>query len=90
MATNEDLRLRHVEGAASSRFDLILQRYIDEYIWLCVCDPQALEVFMGVTQLIKPPTAMFAPTLAFKVLRRIARRQRPNGKSTDPIPALSR
>ncbi len=90
MATNEDLRLPHVEGAAAGRFDRIYQRYIDEYIWLCSSDPHAAEVFMGVTQLIKPPTAMFAPTLAFKVMRRMIKRERPQGKASDPIPSLTR
>ena len=88
MATNEDSRLPHVEGATPRRFDKIYQRYIDEFIWLCVTDPQALEVFMGVTQLIKPPTAMFAPTLAFRVMRRLIRRVPPQGKASDPIPAF--
>jgi hypothetical protein len=89
MATNEDSRLPHVEGAIPSRFDKINQRYIDEFIWLCGTDPQALDVFMGVSQLIKPPTAMFAPTLAFKVMRRMIKRVLPQGKATDPIPAFS-
>jgi hypothetical protein len=89
MATNEDSRLPHVKGATTSRFDQIYQRYIDEFIWLCGNDPQALEVFMGVTQLIKPPTAMFAPTLAFKVMRRILRHEQLTGKASDPIPTLN-
>jgi 2-polyprenyl-6-methoxyphenol hydroxylase-like FAD-dependent oxidoreductase len=88
MATNEDSRLPHVEGATPSRFDKISQRYIDEFIWMCGTDPQALEVFMGVSQLIKPPTAMFAPTLALKVMRRMIKRVPPQGKANDPIPAI--
>ena len=89
MATNEDARLPHAEGAIPSRFDKLNQRYVDEFIWMCGTDPQALEVFMGVSQLIKPPTAMFAPTLAFKVMRRMLRPVPPQGKATDPIPQLT-
>ncbi|CAG0927544.1 Putative epoxidase LasC [Thermoflexales bacterium] len=88
MATNEDSRLPHVEGATNSRVDRIAQRYLDEFIWLCGRDPQALEVFMGVSQLMKPATALFAPTLAFKVLRRMARHEQPQGTARDPIPIL--
>jgi 2-polyprenyl-6-methoxyphenol hydroxylase-like FAD-dependent oxidoreductase len=89
MATNEDSRLPHAEGGTPSRFDRLNQRYIDEFIWMCSTDPRALEVFMGVTQLIKPPTAMFTPTLAFKVMRRLIKRVPPQGKATDPIPAFT-
>ena len=88
MATTEDLRLAHVEGALPSRFESLYQRYIDEFVWLCGSDPQAAEAFMGVTQLIKPPTAMFAPTLALKVMRRMIQRERPQGKASDPIPVF--
>jgi 2-polyprenyl-6-methoxyphenol hydroxylase-like FAD-dependent oxidoreductase len=89
MATNEDLRLTHMEGTSPGRFDKTYQRYIDEFIWLCGSDPQAAEVFMGVTQLIKPPMAMFAPTLALKVMRRMLRREQPKGKASDPIPVFN-
>ncbi len=88
MATNEDSRLPHVKGATPGRLDKIYQSYIDEFIWMCGTDPRALEVFMGVTQLVKPPTAMFAPTLAFKVMRRRIRRVPPQGRASDPIPAF--
>jgi 2-polyprenyl-6-methoxyphenol hydroxylase-like FAD-dependent oxidoreductase len=89
MATNEDSRLPHAEGSTPTRFDRLNQRYIDEFIWMCGTDPQALEVFMGVSQLIKPPTALFTPTLAFKVLRRMIKPVPPQGKASDPIPSLT-
>lgn len=87
MATNEDSRLPHVEGATSSRFDKLYQRYIDEFIWLCGSDPRALNIFMGVTHLVKPPTAMLAPTMALKVMRRMIRPGPLQGKASDPVPA---
>ena len=89
-ATGEDARLPGAEGAIVSRTDRIMHRYIDEFIWLCGTDPHALEVFMGISQLMKPATAMFAPGLAFKVMQRLIRPVPPNGKPTDPIPALPR
>ena len=88
MATNEDSRLPHVVGATPSRFDRLNQRYIDEFIWLCASDRQALDTFMGVTHLVKSPAAMFAPTLAFKVMRRTLQRTPPQGNASDPIPVL--
>jgi 2-polyprenyl-6-methoxyphenol hydroxylase-like FAD-dependent oxidoreductase len=88
LATGEDSRLPEVKGATNSRFDRLSQRYIDEYIWLCASDLHAAEVFMGVSMLVKPATALFAPSLAFKVMRRMLRPVPPNGKPTDPIPSL--
>lgn len=88
LATNEDSRLPHATGTVPGRLDRINQRYIDEFIWMCGSDPQALEVFMGVTQMIKPPAAMFAPTLAFKVMRRMIKHVPLQGTAGDPIPAL--
>jgi hypothetical protein len=38
--------------------------------------------------MIKPPTAMFAPTLAFKVMQRLVRHMPPQGNASDPIPAF--
>jgi 2-polyprenyl-6-methoxyphenol hydroxylase-like FAD-dependent oxidoreductase len=90
LATNEDSRLPHVEGVTTNRFDRLSQRYIDEFVWLCVSDPKAAEVFMGVNMLVKSPTTMFAPSLAFKVMRRMIRPIPPNGRPTDPIPPLPR
>ena len=77
-----------MEGATTSRIDRLLQRYIDEFIWLCASDPQAAAAFMGVNMLIKPATTLFAPSLAFKVMRRMIRPVPLKGKPTDPIPAL--
>jgi hypothetical protein len=86
MATNEDSRLPHVEGATPGRVEKIYQRYIDEFIWLCGTDRDALATFMGVTHLIYSPTAMLRPSLARKVLPRLIRKVPPQGKATDPIP----
>ena len=88
MATNEDSRLPHVEGTTPSRFDRLNQRYIDEFIWLCADDRHALDTFMGVSQLMKSPAAMFAPTLAAKVMRRMIQHVPPQGRASDPIPVL--
>ena len=90
LATGEDSRLPQVEGATTSRFDRLSQRYIDEFIWLCASDLHAAEVFMGVNMLVKPATALFAPSLAFKVMRRMIRPVPLRGKPTDRIPALPR
>ncbi len=41
-------------------------------------------------KLMKSPLTMFAPTLAFKVVRRMVRRESLRGKSTEPIPTLTK
>jgi 2-polyprenyl-6-methoxyphenol hydroxylase-like FAD-dependent oxidoreductase len=86
MATNEDARLPHVEGARPGRTDKVFQNYIDTFIWLCAEDTRMLETFMGVSQLILPPTALFKPGHLIKVARRLLRPVAPRGQPTDPIP----
>ncbi len=86
MATNEDARLPHVEGARPGRTDKVFQNYIDTFIWLCAADTRMLETFMGVSQLILPPTALFRPAHLIKVARRLLRPVPPHGQPTDPIP----
>lgn len=86
MATNEDARLPHVEGARPGRTDKVFQNYIDTFIWLCAEDTRMLDTFMGVSQLILPPTALFRPAHLIKVARRLLRPVPPHGQPTDPIP----
>ena len=43
----------------------------------------------SIAGMIKPPTAMFAPTLTFKVMRRMIKRVPPHGKTSDPIPVIT-
>ena len=88
LATGEDARLAEGEGATTNRFDRLSQRSIDEFIGMCASNRGAAEVFMGVNMLVKPATALFAPSLAFKVRRRMIRREKPQGRPTDPIPTL--
>lgn len=90
MATNEDARLPHVEGARPGRTDKVFQNYIDTFIWLCAADTRMLDTFMGVSQLILPPTALFKPAHLIKVARRMLRPVSPRGRPTDPIPPAPR
>ena len=86
MATNEDARLPHAEGARPGRADKLFQNYLDTFIWLCADDTRLLDTFMGVSQLILPPTALFRPAHVLKVAQRLLRRVPPRGRPTDPIP----
>jgi 2-polyprenyl-6-methoxyphenol hydroxylase-like FAD-dependent oxidoreductase len=87
IATNEDSRLPHVEGATPARFDRLYQSYADAFIAMCVTDRPALEVFMGVTQLVRSPLAMFAPPMVLKVMQHLIRHKPPR-KANDPLPAF--
>lgn len=57
---------------------------------MCASDALAFETFAAVTRLMRPAGTLLRPRIALKVLGRILRREPPNGKPTDPIPALLR
>ncbi|MBI5564429.1 MAG: 2-polyprenyl-6-methoxyphenol hydroxylase-like oxidoreductase [Chloroflexi bacterium] len=88
LATNEDSRIPGVEGnARPNRLDALLQRYIDEVVWLASADAVTFETFVRVSHLTAPPTALMQPHIALGVLKRWLRRLKPAGQSADPIPA---
>lgn len=67
MATGEDLRYPGTVGDKPGRMDRILQRYIDQVIHIIPKNPEILDVFFQVMNLLKPPTALFSPSIVLKV-----------------------
>jgi 2-polyprenyl-6-methoxyphenol hydroxylase-like FAD-dependent oxidoreductase len=71
MATGEDLRYPATEGQRPGFATRLVQKYIDQVQLLTPHDENAARVFFQVTNLIRPPTAFFQPTIILKVLRRL-------------------
>jgi len=88
LAANEDVRLPGVGSAPAGRFEKFRHNYADQFVWLACRDPQALATFMAVTHLMAPSSTMLRPSLAMKVMGRMIRREKPNGKASNPIPAI--
>ncbi len=69
MATTEDLRLPEVKGERPLGSGL-LSWYGEKFQRLTAKDDEAIETFMRVMHMLKPPTSMFSPRLVLKVLTR--------------------
>ncbi|MEP7293938.1 MAG: hypothetical protein ABI835_19280, partial [Chloroflexota bacterium] len=70
LATSEDARnLKQGEklGFATQMFKV----YMDHLFVLLGSDPQVGKAFFAVFHLLKPPTSLFAPAIAVKVLRHL-------------------
>ncbi len=67
MATTGDLRFPHVEGKRPPAFALS-NWYSDRLQRLASHDEEALRTFVRVMQMVAPPTTLFSPRLALKVL----------------------
>lgn len=75
MATSEDLRSPFTEGGASGgAASRLMYGYIDGVKRAIAHDEHALRIFVEVTHLLKPSTAMFQPAMVAGVLRQSVRR----------------
>jgi len=73
MATGEDFRYPQTEGQRPPGTGL-LHWYIGQIHALAAHDPRVLVQFLHVMNMLKPPTALFAPPIAWRVLRAQFRR----------------
>ena len=69
LATGEDLRVRGVDGPPPDVATRLTNPYMDRVVELSLKDPAIYRTLMEVFHMTKPPTAMFGPGIALKVLR---------------------
>lgn len=69
MATGEDFRVRGVEGGKATFATRLTHRYMDRVLALSLQDIDVRRTFLEVFHMLKPPTALFGPGIALKVLR---------------------
>lgn len=82
MAALEDLRLPELEGVRPLGSGL-MSWYGERFQRLTTMDDEAVQTFMQVMHMVKPPTAMFSPRLVLKTLIR-----QPAGAELSRGPAL--
>jgi len=68
MATGEDLRYPATEGQRPGWPTRLVQKYIDRVQLVLPLDTHVAQTFFEVMNLLKPPTALFQPIIAVKVL----------------------
>lgn len=88
MSTTEDFRLPGLTGPRpfASGF---LHWYIERFQRLTASDDEAVRTFVEVMHMLRPPTAMFSPGLAWKVLtRRPVSLELPRPPEPRPLPVF--
>lgn len=68
MATGEDGRWSTTEGAKPRWSERLVQKYVDRVSLLMQDSPTLLTAFAEVVHMVKPPTALFAPSILSQVL----------------------
>jgi 2-polyprenyl-6-methoxyphenol hydroxylase-like FAD-dependent oxidoreductase len=74
LATGEDFRVRGVEGGKATFATRLTHRYMDRVLALSLRDIEVRQTFLEVFHMLKPPTELFEPGIALKVLRGATRR----------------
>ena len=79
LATGADRRWATTEGAAPQPLATrLLQQYIDQVLHTTLTDATVAEAFVHVQHMIAPPTRLFRPAIALRVLAAGLRRNQPN------------
>ena len=68
MATGEDFRTPTTEGGQPSPLTRLTHRYFDRVLDVAVHEPAIHKRFQEVAQLLRPPSALFAPSVMLKAL----------------------
>ena len=82
LATSEDYRYPTTVGGNPGAVTRLMHRYVNRVVAVATVDNVVLDTFIGVVHLVRPPSALFHPAIAARVLRG-PRRQAP----TEPPPA---
>lgn len=86
ITTGEDFRWSTTEGGKPSLMTKIMQRYIERVLVLQTTSPEIHQVFSEVMHMIKPPSALFRPSILMQVVKQAFKSQRPSqGLSTDKV-----
>lgn len=87
LATGEDYRVRETDGGKATLSVILTHRYMDRVLELSLSDLAVRQTFLEVFGMLKPPTALFGPAIATKVLRRaLNRRKKPHGNAVPGQP----
>ena len=79
LATGQDLLFPETEGDRPNWVERLMQRYADQVFALTATSHQINVVFWSVANFVRPPTALFQPWIALRVLGRVISLRRPKG-----------
>jgi 2-polyprenyl-6-methoxyphenol hydroxylase-like FAD-dependent oxidoreductase len=84
LATSEDLRVHNTEGGKAGFSTRLTHRYMDRVLELSLRDLEVRRTFLEVYGMLAPPSALFGPTVAAKLLREGLTRRRSAGGRAVP------
>ena len=86
MATSDDCRWETTEGRKPDRMTRFMHKYTDEVMLLSVHKPHVYKIFCEVIHMMKPPAALFAPSIVFGVLGQMIK-TKINANSQEVLPS---
>jgi 2-polyprenyl-6-methoxyphenol hydroxylase-like FAD-dependent oxidoreductase len=87
MATGEDLRYPGTIGGKVGLRDRIIHRYFNALFRIMPNNPDVLDAFFQVMNLLKPPAMLFHPPILFKVVLSLVSRPEP-ARQESPIQGM--
>ena len=90
MATSEDYRYRETDGAAPGSRTRFMHWYMDQVLELATRIVPVRSILLDAFSMLIPPTALFRPSVLFRVLLHVLRpapprMRRPAAKQTQPV-----
>jgi 2-polyprenyl-6-methoxyphenol hydroxylase-like FAD-dependent oxidoreductase len=92
LATGEDFRYPTTEGKRSGLMMRFTHWYTDQLLYLMRDNPDVIHAFIEVMNILKPPTYLMQPRIAFKVLRHVltgGKKARENKRSTQQVQTVN-
>jgi 2-polyprenyl-6-methoxyphenol hydroxylase-like FAD-dependent oxidoreductase len=75
LSTSEDYRLRTTEGRPPKTTTRLLHRYMDHVLSLGIGDHAVRKTMLEIIHMVRPPAALFRPSIAGRVLWRVLLRR---------------
>lgn len=84
LATSEDFRYRETEGGHADLTTRLMHAYMDQVLKLATFDTSVRRVLLQAFGMLVPPTALFRPSIVYRVVRRALTNRAPAKPMAQP------
>jgi 2-polyprenyl-6-methoxyphenol hydroxylase-like FAD-dependent oxidoreductase len=85
MAIGEDFRWQTTEGGKPDWLTRLMHLYLDQLGIVALDQRDVFQTFVEVMHMLKPPTALFQPSIVAQVIKQVVSRQQPHVTSADEL-----
>ncbi len=85
MAIGEDFRWPTTQGGKPDWATRLMHRYLDQMGMVAIDRPEVFQTFVEVMHMLKPPTALFQPSIVAEVLKQAVSKRQPHITSDDEL-----